>query len=84
MGDWKSFLKEDPTAWLLEKDNPSVRYFTLIDVQERPVNDCEVTQTKEEIMETGVVPKILTKQEEGYWEDPRKFYTAKYRELCGN
>ncbi len=80
MGDWKSFLKEDPTDWLLEKDNPSVRYFTLTDILERPVNNSEVTHTKEEIMETGVVPKILAKQKvDGYWDDPRKFYTSKYK-----
>ena len=29
MRDWRSVLKADPTEWLLENDNPSVRYFTL-------------------------------------------------------
>ena len=80
MSNWKSFLKQDPTDWLVEKENPSIRYFTLTDIQERPENDGEVTQTKEAIMKKGIVPKILAKQkEEGYWEDPRKFYTAKYK-----
>ena len=80
MGDWKSFLKEDPTDWLLENGNPSVRYFTLTDILERSENDSEVTQTKQEITKRGVVPRILAKQkEEGYWEDSRNFYTAKYK-----
>jgi hypothetical protein len=80
MSDWKSALKEDPTGWLLEKDNPSVRYFTLTDILERPENDHEVKEAKQEIMKTGVAPKILTKQQNGgYWETPESFYTAKYR-----
>jgi hypothetical protein len=80
MNDWKSKLKADQTAWLLEEDNPSVRYFTLVDLLEKAENDLEVIKTKEEIMQKGVVPKILAKQkEEGYWEEAEKFYTAKYK-----
>ena len=31
-------------------------------------------------MKKGVVPKILAKQnKDGYWEEPEKFYTAKYK-----
>jgi hypothetical protein len=29
MTQWKSFLRADPTAWLLEKDNPSVQVISL-------------------------------------------------------
>lgn len=64
MSDWKSVLKADPTGWLLENNNPSVRYFTLIDVLEKSENDPEVKRAKVEIMETGVVPKILGQAEE--------------------
>ncbi len=35
MNDWKSKLKADQTAWLLEEDNPSVRYFALVDLLEK-------------------------------------------------
>lgn len=80
MSDWKSLLKADPTDWLLEKDNPSVRYFALTDILEKFENDPEVEKAKMEIMETGVVPKILAKQKnEGYWETSKSFYTAKYK-----
>jgi len=81
MSDWKSALKMDPTGWLLEKDNPSVRYFTLIDILERPEDDCEVMKTEEEIMEIGAVPKILARQKPGgYWETPENFYIrSKYK-----
>jgi hypothetical protein len=79
-GDWKSVLKADPVNWLLEEDNPSVRYFTLWQILGKPQNSSEVQAAKKEIMLTGVVPKILAKQhEDGFWEAPERFYTAKYK-----
>ena len=80
MSNWKSVLTADPINWLLESDNPSVRYFTLCDLLEKPGSDPEVVKAKEDIMKTGVVPAILANQnrEEGTWEDPRRFYSAKY------
>jgi hypothetical protein len=80
VSDWKSALKADPTGWLLEKDNPSVRYFTLSQILDKPQNSPEVQEAKKEIMTVGVVPQILAKQADGgYWEAPEKFYTAKYK-----
>ncbi len=80
MTDLISVLKPDPTEWLLEEDNPSVRYFTLTDIQGKLENDSEAKKAKDDIMKVGLVPKILTKQNnEGYWEIPKSFYTAKYR-----
>ncbi|MFC1512236.1 nitrogen fixation protein NifH [Candidatus Latescibacterota bacterium] len=80
MSDWKSYLKADPTDWLLEKDNPSVRYLALIDVLETPVDDSRAREAKAAIMKTGVVPRILDKQAEGgYWDKPERLYVAKYK-----
>ena len=80
MSVWKSKLKADPTEWLLERGNPSVRYYTLTEILEKPKNDPTVKEAKEDIMATGVVPDILAKQhDEGYWESPDGFYAAKYR-----
>jgi hypothetical protein len=80
MNDFQSVLKADPTDWLLEKNNPSVRYFTLRDILEKPENNLELQEARREIMKAGLVPAILAKQkEEGYWEIPENFYTAKYR-----
>lgn len=81
MGNWKSYLKADPTKWLLEEDNPSVRYFTLRDILDKPQDDIEVVDARRKIMETGVVPKILAKQEpDGYWGPPENFYIrGKYK-----
>jgi len=80
MESWKSYLSADPTEWLLGKNNPSVRYFTLTDLFEKSWTDSEVMEAKQEIMNTGVVPVILAKQnKKGYWEEPERFYAAKYR-----
>ena len=43
MNIWKSFLKADPLPWLLEPENPSVRYDTLTEVLDLPSNDDEVS-----------------------------------------
>lgn len=80
VGDWKSVLKDDPTDWLLEKNNPSVRYFTLSQILDKPESSFKVQEAKKEIMTVGVVPQILAKQNSGgYWEEPDRFYTAKYK-----
>jgi len=80
MDNWESILKANPIPWLLEDNNPSVRYFTLIDILGKAANDPEVKKVKKDIMKKGAVPKILDKQKEGgYWEDSQNFYTAKYK-----
>ena len=80
VSDWRSILNADPMEWLLEKDNPSVRYFTLTEILGKRENDVLVKETKEDIMKTGVVPAILVKQhKEGYWEKSERLYTAKYK-----
>jgi hypothetical protein len=80
MRNWKEALKADPTEWLLEEDNPSVRYFTLTEIKEKPQNSPEVQTAKKAIMTGGTVPKILAKMNSGgYWETPTNLYTAKYK-----
>ncbi len=81
MNDWKEYLNSDPTQWLLEDDNPSVRYFTLLDILDKPQNDSQVIHARQNIMNNGVVPKILAKQESsGYWGVPENFYVrGKYK-----
>lgn len=80
MKNFQAVLKADPTDWLLEKNNPSVRYFTLREILEKPEGDTELQEARMEIMKEGLVPAILAKQKkEGYWEIPENFYTAKYK-----
>lgn len=74
-------MKADPTDWLLEEDNPSVRYFTLTDILDKSARNPDVKKAKAAIMQRGVVPTILDKQEEGgYWGVAADFYVrAKYK-----
>lgn len=81
MTHWRSFLKADPTDWLLEEENPSVQYLTLREILEKQETAPEVLSARRNIMETGVVPKILAKQlPGGYWEKEEDFYIrTKYK-----
>ncbi len=81
MKKWKSYLNSDPIDWLLEENNPSVRYFTLTDILDKDQNDDEVKEAQEKIMAEGIVPKILNKQKTGgYWETAENFYIrTKYK-----
>jgi hypothetical protein len=81
MSNWTSLLRSDPLPWLLEEDNPSVRYFALKDILGFPSRDKRVISARKAIIEKGTVPKILVKQKEGgYWEKAEDFYVrAKYK-----
>ncbi|MBI2862906.1 MAG: nitrogen fixation protein NifH [Chloroflexi bacterium] len=66
--------------WLLEKDNPSVRYFTLRHLLDRPDDDQEVQDARGAIMQSEPVTRILAAQDaEGYWVNPGPGYTPKYQ-----
>jgi hypothetical protein len=73
MKKWKTYLKDDPTEWLLEESNPSVRYFTLRWILDKSEDDKEVIRATEAIAKSPSVEKILKRQKpEGYWgSDPR-------------
>jgi hypothetical protein len=69
----------DPTEWLLEKSNPSVRYLTLTNILGRGKADPEVQRAKAEIMTAGVVPRILSKSRGDGWSEAGRFYRDKYK-----
>ena len=48
MNDWKSLLNEDPIDWLLEENNPSVRFFALTEILNKPEDNAEVILAKKE------------------------------------
>jgi squalene cyclase len=68
MSDWKRSLKADPTDWLLEPENPPVRYWTLVDIFDRPDSDVEVQEAHAAISTWPSVAELLASQErDGYW-----------------
>ena len=65
--------------WLLEEDEPSSRYHTLIDLQERGQNDQSVVDARTRIGKVGWASKILAKQKDNtYWDNPRSCYVPKF------
>ncbi|MBN1682153.1 nitrogen fixation protein NifH [Candidatus Bathyarchaeota archaeon] len=76
----RSLLRGYPTEWLLEENNPSVRYFTLRDILNYSEKDKELIIMKKEIPKDKRILKIFNKQKlEGYWEDPNRPYLPKYK-----
>lgn len=86
MTDWLSRSWSDPTEWLLEEENPSVRYLALRHLLGRREDDSEVQEAKSRIMTHGRVPKVLAKQGPGgYWGQPEHFYQcSKYKGTSWN
>lgn len=81
MGNGRSLVKANTLEWLLEPENPSVRYFTLKTLLDKSDRAPETSAARSVVMKTGAVPLILSMQApEGYWWKPEDFYVrAKYR-----
>jgi prenyltransferase beta subunit len=80
MTDLRNKLDETSIKWLLEKENPSVRYLTLRDLLDRDENDSELKQAKADIPKSKLMRGILAKQRSGgYWEDSESSYLPKYK-----
>ena len=61
-------VRSDPIAWLLEPDNPSVRYLTLRHLLEQSEDDPEVQAARAAIPHSQVVERIFTRQSpDGSW-----------------
>jgi hypothetical protein len=79
MSDEASIPNADTVAWLLDRDDPSVRYFTLTGLLGKPPGDAEAEVARRDIMTTGAVPRILAAQgDDGHFGDRDRFYNAKY------
>ena len=72
--------------WLLEDENPSVRYFALRDLVGVPEDSHDLLEAKSRIISSLPVQKILDEQSEGgWWGKPEEFYTNdKYRGTVWN
>lgn len=78
MKNWHTHLKGDPLPWLLDPENPSVRYWTLTDILDRPAGDPEVQEVRIHIAQQPLVKELFALQHpEGHWgDDETKPYTA--------
>jgi hypothetical protein len=79
MAAWSSVLNADPTDWLLEDNNPPVRYHALTGILGKKESAPDAKAAKSAIMKTCAVPAILGVQEaDGFWGAPDSFYSSKY------
>jgi hypothetical protein len=79
MANQKHLTDDAVINWLLEPENPSVRYFTLTDLLGLPKDDADVRAARQAIMTSGPVPAILEHQKpDGGWGKPDRFYLDKY------
>ncbi|MHC1785256.1 MAG: hypothetical protein AB9891_21340 [Anaerolineaceae bacterium] len=78
MGNWQKHLNGNLLPWLLEPENPSVRYWTLIDLLDKSEDDSEVQETRQAIANQPLVMQLFNLQHtDGHWgEDAAKPYTA--------
>ena len=70
---------DDVVGWLLEKDQPSIRYHTLIQLLDKPESDPEVKSTHAMIAKKGWAADLLRKQSVGgWWVTEGSLYWPKY------
>jgi hypothetical protein len=63
-------LNSDPLPWLLDPENPSVRYWTLVDILDRPASASEVREARTAITQQLLVKELFALQHpDGHWGD---------------
>ncbi|HVP21827.1 MAG TPA: hypothetical protein VMS73_08195 [Anaerolineaceae bacterium] len=72
--------------WLLEPENPPVRYRALTELLGKSESDQEVQAARQANMENGPVARILAKQDpRGWWGKPEDYYErSKYKGTVWN
>jgi len=66
-------------AWLLDKEQPSVRYYALKELLNKSDSDPDVKEAHAQITERGWASSILREQlPDGYWVSDRSLYHPKY------
>jgi hypothetical protein len=75
---WLEHLGGDVLPWLLEAENPPVRYGALVDLLDRPADDPEVEAARAAIVDYPPVAELLAAQKpDGYWVK-RDYYLPKH------
>ncbi len=77
---WQTQLKGDSVAWLLEKDDPGVRYLALRDLKDLAADDRELRAARKAAHQQGPIAAILAEVDKaGFWVEPGPGYNPKYR-----
>src|SRR5208282_1388437 len=74
-----SQTKSAVIAWLLEEDQPAVRYRTLTELLHRPASGPDVRAARNNIPVRGWAAEILARRDPaGWWARGKSLYTPKY------
>lgn len=77
--NWQSDLKGDTLAWLLEPEDPGVRYLALRDLMDLPVDDPQLAEARQQAHASGPIAGVLAAMHpDGYWFKPGPGYSPKY------
>jgi hypothetical protein len=77
---WQTQLKGDSVSWLLEKNDPSVRYLALRDLKDLSSDDRELRVARKAAHQHGPIAAILAEMDRtGFWVEPGPGYNPKYR-----
>jgi hypothetical protein len=77
---WKCQLRNDSVEWLLESENPGVRYLALRDLSDLSPEDKKLKTARKSAHREGPIAHILSKMdEEGFWKRPGTGYGPKYK-----
>lgn len=71
--------RADPVDWLLEEDQPAIRYLALTQLLHRRATDPEVQEARAQIPTKGWAADILARRDPaGWWVRDRSLYRPKY------
>jgi len=77
---WEEIVGQVTIDWLLGPENPSVRFWALQQLEEKPLDDPEVVESQDAVMISPCVKTILREQKgEGHWVNYSDMYLPKYR-----
>src|SRR5574342_1010842 len=77
---WKNQLRSDSLPWLLESENPGVRYLAMRDLLDLSPDDKKLKSARKSAHKEGPIAAILSNMEkDGYWVEAGPGYNPKYK-----
>ena len=77
---WQTQLRGDSVSWLLEKDEPGVRYLALRDLKGLSGDDRELRAARKAAHQHGPIAAVLARMDQsGFWFKPGPGYSPKYQ-----
>jgi hypothetical protein len=82
---WKDIIRQKTIDWLLGPEDPSVRFWALQQLDDRPADGVDVIEAQEAVMGSSCVKAIMKAQKsEGHWGTYGNAYTPKYKTTTHN